>query len=306
MVDVIYRPNPLPIEQIKKLPELECLFPIPENYEEILEDVQQRGIQEPLVVNPENVLVCGFTRLQIAADLGLTEVPVRVIPHTDILDLKEYAIRDNFHRRQLTKLQLVELCGIPLEQIEAERARLRMQSGRTVDPVENVATGSPGKTRDKVGDFLGMSGRSYSSYRKIALKGSSKTKALFNSGELTQRNAAQLASLPVDEQEKLLTRLEGAEIFSSVKLADRINSYHQRLAKRAHQKAQAEAAQAMEMSWYKDAIAAGVVVYEEGSWVVKARINKPLPGIDAPYPRYSGQEIFPIDYCPGPCVEEET
>jgi hypothetical protein len=172
MVDVIYRPNPLPIEQIKKLPELECLFPIPENYEEILEDVQQRGKQEPLVVNPENVLVCGFTRLQIAADLGLTEVPVRVIPHTDILDLKEYAIRDNFHRRQLTKLQLVELCGIPLEQIEAERARLRMQSGRTVDPVENVATGSPGKTRDKVGDFLGMSGRSYSSYRKIALKGS--------------------------------------------------------------------------------------------------------------------------------------
>ncbi len=306
MVEGMYRPSTVPIARIKKLPDLESLFPRPENRDEICDDIRNRGIQEALVVNPENILVDGFTRLEIAHDLKLREVPVRIIPYTNVLDLKEYAIRQNFHRRQLTKLQLVEICGIPLEEIEAERARLRMESGMPVDPVANFATGSTGKTRDKVGGSLGMSGRSYSSYRKIALNGSRTVKELVNSGSLTQATALNLVRLPEQQQELLLSRLKtNPEEANPKRIGRRIDQYLRREKESQVRKAHAEAAKSGDMSRYKDSIAAGVVAYESGSWIVKTPLNKPLPGVEVPYPRYSGQETLPIGIATWFGIEEE-
>lgn len=49
-----------------------------------------------------------------------------------------------------------------------ERARLRMEEGRNqYSPVENLPQADTGKTRDKVAEHLGVSGRTYATAEKI-------------------------------------------------------------------------------------------------------------------------------------------
>ena len=193
--------------KIIRIPELTGLFPQPKNYEDIKVDISQRGIKEPLVVTHEGKLICGYTRLQLAEELEIKEVPIRTEPLSDILDMQEYAIRDNYHRRQLSKLQMVEICGKKLEEIEAKRAEERMKRGKA-DPVDTMAKGL---TRDIVGKQLGMSGRTYERWKIVNEKGSTRTKSLLEEGKINLSTALELCKLETLEQDKLIERIKNPD-----------------------------------------------------------------------------------------------
>ena len=193
--------------KIIKVPELSGLFPQPDNYEDIKADISQRSIKEPLLITPESKLICGYTRLQIAEELGIKEVPVRTEPLSDILDMQEYAIRDNYHRRQLSRLQMVEICGKRLEEIEAKRAEERMKRGKA-DPVDTM---SRGLTRDIVGKQLGMSGRTYERWKVVNEKGSTRTKSLLEEGKINLSTALELCKLETLEQDRLIERIKNSD-----------------------------------------------------------------------------------------------
>jgi len=204
---IIRKEGKMKIRDIVKVPEIEDLFSKPENYNDIKHDIAERGIKEPLVVNPEGKLICGYTRLAIAAELQMDDVPVRVENLTDILDMKEYAIKDNLHRRQLSKLEMIELYGKKLEAIERERALQRMKRGKA-DPLDTM---SRGLTVDKVGEKLGMSGRTYQRWKTISEKASAKTKELLNKGVINLTTALELCKLPQDQQDLLVSRIKNLD-----------------------------------------------------------------------------------------------
>src|SRR5947208_2030813 len=71
-----------------------------ESFDALRDDVATRGIQVPIDINDENVILDGHLRLQAAIDLGLAEVPVRVVTPTDEF---EYLVMAAVQRRHLEK-----------------------------------------------------------------------------------------------------------------------------------------------------------------------------------------------------------
>jgi hypothetical protein len=189
------------VSDIIRIPEIETVFPKPGNYEEIKADIAERGIQEPVVVNTANQLLCGYTRLAIAEDLGLEDIPHRSVDVSEPTAMIEYAILDNIRRRQLTDLQLVEY-GIKLEEVYGNRQGQRSDLGTECPEVKS------GRTRDIVAAEIvektgaKMSGKKYSRLRTIATKAASEVKAALNNGQISQQKALSLCKL--DHQVQLV------------------------------------------------------------------------------------------------------
>jgi ParB-like chromosome segregation protein Spo0J len=181
------------VANIIRVPEIEAEFPKPNNYDDIKADIAQRGIQESIVVNASNQLLCGYTRLSIAEELGIEEIPHRTVEITEIDAMIEYAILDNIRRRHLTALQLVEY-GIKLEKLYEGR------QGRPEKGAQNEHL-FEGKTRDLVASQITkqtgkkLSGPTYERLKTIATKAAPEVKQKFNEHQITQQAALEIVKL---------------------------------------------------------------------------------------------------------------
>lgn len=189
---------------IIKVPEIEQEFSKPSNYDDIKVDIAQRGIQEAVVVNTKNELLCGYTRLSIAEELGIGEIPHRAVDIIELDAMMEYAVLDNIHRRQLTDLQLVEY-GMKLEEIHKRKVGRPENSGQN-----DLNLGK--QTRDivasKISEQTGvkLSGKKYERLKTIATKAVPEVKEKLNEGEITQAAALELVKLDCDEQRKIISK----------------------------------------------------------------------------------------------------
>lgn len=145
-------------------------LPDPDTYNQMLEDIERRGIQVPLDITPDGVVMDGRTRLTIARTLAIPEVPVRVIEGADPFD---YMVRAALMRRDLTKSQRAMLAlELPeYQQAKAEAAERReaskAQPGQQVGHVvTRVSAPSPTLATDAIAPLAGVSG---SYIRKAAL-----------------------------------------------------------------------------------------------------------------------------------------
>jgi ParB family chromosome partitioning protein len=108
-------------------------------------------------------LVAGWRRLQALKKLGRTEVAVHVVAELDDALAALRAERDeNTCRKDFTPTERVAL-GEELEKLErAEAKRRQREGGRSGGKAGGkLPQASAGKTRDKVAEALGTSGRSY-------------------------------------------------------------------------------------------------------------------------------------------------
>lgn len=191
------------VSDIIRVAEIEEQFPKPANYEEIKSDDADRGIQESVVVNDKNQLLCGYTRLAIAEELCIEEIPHRTVDITEPEAMVEYAILDNIRRRQLTDLQLVEY-GMKLEEIYGSRQGERTDLGTVCPEV------GKGRTRDMVAARIQektgakMSGRKYDRLKTIARQAIAEVKQAFNSGDISQEYALVLSQMFEKDQKVLL------------------------------------------------------------------------------------------------------
>ena len=191
------------ISEIIRIPEIEKLFPKPANYEEIKADIASRGIQESIVVTNEGRLLCGYTRLSIAKELGIEEIPHRRVDITDTTAMMEYALLDNIRRRQLSDLQLVEY-GLQLEAIYGKRQGERSDLGTSCPEVGSGRTRDivAAKIEEKAG--VGMSGRKYDRLKVIVAGAAPEVKEKLNRGEISQQTALNLCKFETAVQTKLL------------------------------------------------------------------------------------------------------
>ena len=97
--------------EIKIDPKIEKLLPPleGEEYEQLAEDIAQRGVLVPIVIDQEGYIIDGHTRYRIATSLGI-EVPYVVVAVTDEDDRIERALALNMQRRkQVSKYRLKAL-----------------------------------------------------------------------------------------------------------------------------------------------------------------------------------------------------
>lgn len=125
---------------------------------------QLRCILEALLITHDNRIISGHRRWLAAKEAKLDEVPVVVFPSKDELDIAEALVHAN-KQRQKTNEQLGREAK-ELQRVEKERAKRRQQQagkqfGRGKKLVEHVPPAVPraGKSRDMIGEVLGVSGK---------------------------------------------------------------------------------------------------------------------------------------------------
>ena len=129
--------------------------------EALAQSIADVGLLHPVVVTPDGMLIAGQRRLAAVRLLGWADVPVTVVDLADVV-LGERA--ENIARLDFTPTEAVAI-GRTLEEREAEKAKLRMlrtlNRGSSSPARETFPSGEMGRTSDKVGAVVGMSGKTY-------------------------------------------------------------------------------------------------------------------------------------------------
>jgi len=87
----------------------------------VARSIQEFGFRQPIVVDPDGVIVCGHTRYKAALKLGLKEVPVHVATDLTPEQIRAYRIADNKVAElatwdmELLPIELSELQGMDVD-----------------------------------------------------------------------------------------------------------------------------------------------------------------------------------------------
>ena len=130
--------------------------------QKVLSSIKEFGFQQPIVIDKDNVIVCGHTRYVAAKELGLKEVPVVVAEDLSEAQIKAYRIADNktadFSEwdEQLLKLELEDLEGLDfdLNLTGFDQSELDELLSQAVEGVSDSPTGEsvPNENTSKKGD----------------------------------------------------------------------------------------------------------------------------------------------------------
>jgi len=119
------------------------------NITSLAANIADVGLLHPPVVRPDGTLIIGRRRIEAARALGWADIPVRII---DLNQIVRGEFAENVHRKDFLPSE-VDAIRRAMEPIEKAAARERMTRGK-------FSPGSDaGKTRDKIGKFAGISGR---------------------------------------------------------------------------------------------------------------------------------------------------
>lgn len=90
------------ISDIVKIMPIDKLKPYPNNprknehaIEPVANSIREFGFKQPIVIDTDNTIIAGHTRLLAAKELGLTEVPVIVADDLTPEQVKAYRLADN-------------------------------------------------------------------------------------------------------------------------------------------------------------------------------------------------------------------
>jgi ParB/RepB/Spo0J family partition protein len=144
--------------------------------EALIASIKKHGVVEPIVVDLQSdadegdgrpTIISGHRRVEASKEVGLEEVPVRIIQLDSDLERRERLLAHNRNRDKSFSQKMRE--AKQLERIERERAQRRQ--GTRTDIVEDSSRSNGeeplpdedfGKTRDRVGEKIGIgSGRTY-------------------------------------------------------------------------------------------------------------------------------------------------
>lgn len=106
------------ISDIVKIMDINELKPYPNNprknehaIEPVANSIREFGFKQPIIVDKNNVIIAGHTRLLAAKELGMTKVPVIVADDLDPEQVKAYRLADN---------KTGELAGWDFEKLDIE------------------------------------------------------------------------------------------------------------------------------------------------------------------------------------------
>jgi site-specific DNA-methyltransferase (adenine-specific) len=143
-------------------PEYEALMPhlSDDEYEALKSSIKSEGLFVPIVVNRDGVILDGHHRFRACMETGLDpEYEVKEFP--DLLSEKNFVIRVNLNRRQLSTVQKAELALLVLPEIK-DAAENREKAGVTLDDQSDR-----GKSFDLAGKAVGLSGDTVQQYAYV-------------------------------------------------------------------------------------------------------------------------------------------
>ena len=151
------------LNEVKLKSEYEALIPRPSktDNDNLKNNISERGIEQPLILNQNNILLDGYTRYYIANDLNIAEIPIEKKRFNNETEERLYILSINSCRRHLTMKQRSELAvkykGL-LEKIKREKSQVNLKQNKD-RPVNNIWSVMPaGQSREIAGKKFGVSG----------------------------------------------------------------------------------------------------------------------------------------------------
>jgi ParB/RepB/Spo0J family partition protein len=120
------------------------------NLESLAESIAEVGLLHPIVVTPDSVLIAGERRLGACQLLGWADVPVTVV---DLAEIVRGEFAENAERKDFLPSE-IDAIRRAMEPAVRTEAKSRMAAGGKGGKVS-----TPSTTRDKIGAFAGVSGR---------------------------------------------------------------------------------------------------------------------------------------------------
>jgi ParB-like chromosome segregation protein Spo0J len=182
------KPHP---RQAELFPDLPILL-----LRDLAQDIEQRGLKEPLELLPDGTIVCGHQRKRAAELLGWEEINAwvnRELAEQGPLAVEQRLIEDNLVGRKLDRL----------DQVRCYRRLVEMAQDT---PAEQRRRHQDGRLRDVVGERLGISGRTLERYLRV-LDTPSEAQDAFRGGRISLVNASKVAVLPQEVQQQLAADL---------------------------------------------------------------------------------------------------
>lgn len=133
-----------------------------EDNTDFTEKIKESGWIKPILITKGNMIISGHRRVEVCKTLKINEIEFEYVPDDPLIQL-ELFVNENCYREK-NNYQKAEEAKIYLE-IEQHKAYNRMiETGKEnlghSSAVETIPPLAKGKTRDIVGDKVGLSGRS--------------------------------------------------------------------------------------------------------------------------------------------------
>ncbi len=130
------------IDIIKEVEEFKSFIPENNMYDKIKEDIAKNGIKVPLIVNQNYELINGYTRLKIARELGIKEIPVAIYETEGRADEYDLLVSTNLTQRQLSRGQALAL----IEKAIEEKTKI-IKKNQNIDNNTKVTKVESGETQ---------------------------------------------------------------------------------------------------------------------------------------------------------------
>jgi len=176
----------LNLELFKNLPK--------KQYDDLKEDIKNRGIQDPLHIRKIEdgfQVICGHQRKLVAIDLKLKSVPC--IVRDDLVEewqVEEQLIRDNLNRRHLSDPEIARVSKhlLVIEKAKSKQRQIRKPKS-VVEKLPTQKDKKPKRSRDKVAESFGKSGRQLEKIQYVNKNATGTTKEDWEAGRLTTNRA---------------------------------------------------------------------------------------------------------------------
>lgn len=177
------------------------IFPILQGqaYEELVRDIRENGLEQPIVLTSDNLILDGRNRQQACLDAGVSAdyIPWNGEEGREI----EYVISLNLHRRHLNESQRA--------MVAAKVANIGHGGQRANLPLEAT-------TNEDAASMLNVSERSVKTARKVQANAAPELAEAVESGRVSVSAAADVSELPAEEQAEVVARGE-KEILAAAK-----------------------------------------------------------------------------------------
>jgi hypothetical protein len=170
-------------------------------WQHLRQDIARHGVRTPLTILPDGDVIDGGHRLELARELGLASVPVRLVhvslPLDDVerLRIETGAVWEAVARRQLDPTE-IDATLLDLHRAWAE-GEARPPQG-TPDPRDPAAAAAPARkpTAGELAEHFGVSPRHVERVARVARLGSRTLHAQIRAGEMSVTEADRLLRRP--------------------------------------------------------------------------------------------------------------
>ncbi|ABW31372.1 chromosome partitioning protein, ParB family, putative (plasmid) [Acaryochloris marina MBIC11017] len=229
----------IPIDKIKRTPDQVRRYFDPMKMNQLVSSVRIDGILENLIVSSLNdgkfQLISGERRLRAAKEVGLTEVPVKIL-NLDEFDAFRISLIENLQREDLNPVEetdgIIKLLAGELHLREDEVVSLlyQMQNSLTRQVVNhNVVVQENQETVEKIFNYLGrLSWQSFVKHRLPLRKLPVDILEFLRQGKLAYTKAQLIARIKDQEFRKEMLNVAVTEELSLSEIRTRISEFAQK------------------------------------------------------------------------------